>query len=178
MAKKRQEVKEEQDLISQMKVGRIPKEYLTKLLLDYRFEKAVDKNTPMPRLLAQVILIIVEKMIGSSNWRNYSQDWKEDFRGKAYEHILKYAHNFDQAKCSAGKGADPYNYIAQIVYRAFVQSWRKCKQHAERNAPMNPNLVYMSNHWDEDQLVTPDNEMMTPDITSMDWTDSGMANGY
>lgn len=157
--------------LSEMRNGRIGKKYLNDLVLDYKFKKSLDENYPMPTELAEVVLIIIDKMLGSSSWRGYSDDWKEDFRGRAIEHVLKYAHNFDPDKSKSGKN-DPYNYFAMIIGNAFIQSWRKCKTYSDNNVILNDDLIYNQNNWEEDQESRPDIQSITPNIDSIDW------NGY
>jgi hypothetical protein len=125
-----------------MREGRIDKCYLRELVMDYKFRKKLDKTFPMPDDLAEVIVIVIDKIMGAPRWRRYTDDWKEEFRGKAIEHCLKYAHNFDPTKSSSGKGDDPYNYFAMIATHAFMQSWKKCKAYSDANVSLNPDVLY------------------------------------
>ena len=81
--------------LAEMRNGRIGKEYLQSLVMDYKFKKKIDSRYSMPRELAEVVIIIIDKMLGSPSWRRYSEDWKEEFRGRAIEHVLKYALHLD-----------------------------------------------------------------------------------
>jgi hypothetical protein len=141
--------------MQEMRTGRIDKEYLTRLVMDYKFRKNIDKSFPMPRELGEVVLIIIDKMLGGSSWRNYTDDWKEEFRGRAIEHVLRYAHNFDPEKMKIGKN-DPYNYFAMIITNAFIQSLRKCKQYADSKVVINEDILYNVTSWDEIYNMTPD----------------------
>jgi hypothetical protein len=152
-----------------MRNGRINTKYLTELVLDYKFKRKLDKNYSMPTELAEVILIIIDKMIGSSAWRSYSEDWKEEFRGRATEHVVKYAHNFNLVKCKNGKGSDPYNYFAMIIKNAFIQSLRKCKLYSESMVLMNNDLVYNENQWSESQDFNPNLRSVAPEVDTLDW---------
>ena len=154
--------------LQEMRHGRIERKYLTDLVMDYKFKKQLDLNYPMPTELAEVVLIIIDKMLGSSSWRKYSDDWKEEFRGRAIEHVLKYAHNFDADKSKSGKN-DPYNYFAMIISNAFIQSWRKCKAYTDANVIMNHDLIYRENAWEEDQESRTDIESVTPNLDALDW---------
>ena len=155
--------------MSEMRYGRIERSYLLELVMDYKFKRKLDSDYPMPRELAEVVLIIIDKMLGSASWRKYTDDWKEEFRGRAIEHVLKYAHNFDPEKSKTGKN-DPYNYFAMIIGNAFIQSWRKCKTYTDNNVILNHDLLYNENLWDgNSESVANDVESVTPNIEALDW---------
>lgn len=154
--------------LQSMRTGRIDKTYLTELVVDYKFKRKLDESYPMPHELAEVILIIIDKMLGSSSWRNYTDDWKEEFRGRAILHVLKYAHNFDPEKSKTGKN-DPYNYFAMIISNAFIQSWKKCKVYSDNNVLLNDEVLYNANNWDEVYAATPDTGTVTPNTDAIDW---------
>lgn len=151
-----------------MRTGRIEKEYLSELVMTYKFKKNIDPTYPMPRELAEVILIIIDKMLGSASWRNYTDDWKEEFRGRAIEHVLKYAHNFDPEKSKTGKN-DPYNYFAMIISNAFIQSWKKCKTYSDNNVLLNDEILYNANNWDDVYEANPNMGIVTPNTDAIDW---------
>ena len=155
--------------LSEMRYGRIDRTYLLEHVMNYKFKKNLDADYPMPKELAEVVLIIVDKMLGSPSWRKYSDDWKEEFRGRAIEHVLKYAHNFNLEKSKTGKN-DPYNYFAMIIGNAFIQSWRKCKTYTDNNVILNHDLLYNENSWDGGtESVMSDVESVTPNIEALDW---------
>jgi hypothetical protein len=154
--------------IKSMRTGRIEKEYLSDLVMAYKFKKNIDSTYPMPRELAEVVLIIIDKMLGSASWRNYTDDWKEEFRGRAIEHVLKYAHNFDPEKSKSGKN-DPYNYFAMIISNAFIQSWKKCKAYADSNVLLNDEILYNVESWDELYETPPTMGTINPNPDAIDW---------
>jgi len=153
--------------LSEMRNGRIEKKYLLELVMDYKWKKKINKKYSMPRDLAEIVIIIVDKMLGSGSWRRYSEDWKEEFRGRAIEHVLKYAHNFDPEKSKSGKN-DPYNYFAMIIGNAFIQSWRKCKQYSENTILFNQDFSYKDTTSEDQEFIT-DNQHSNPNIDSLDW---------
>lgn len=155
--------------LQQMRTGRIEKAYLLELVMNYKFKKKIDEAYPMPRELAEVVLIIIDKMLGSASWRNYTDDWKEEFRGRAIEHVLKYTHNFDPKKSKNGKGNDPYNYFAMIIHNAFVQSWKKCKAYSENNVLLNDEILYNAESWDDVYEANPDHGIVNPNTDAIDW---------
>jgi hypothetical protein len=154
--------------LSQMRNGRIDKTYLLQLVMEYKFKKQINKDFSMPKELAEVVLIIIDKMLGSNSWRGYTGDWKEEFRGRALEHIVKYAHRFDPYKCKSGKN-DPYNYFAMMINNAFIQSWRKCKIYSENMVVMNDDVLYNPNNWSKDQDFDSSIQSFTPSVDSLDW---------
>ena len=173
MTKKRKH-SEYREKILEMRQGRIDKAYLLELVMDYKFKRSLDSEFPMPSELAEVVLVIIDKMLGSNSWRKYSDDWKEEFRGRAIEHVLKYTHNFDPVKNKVGKDGkpsknDPYNYFAMIINNAFIQSWRKCKNYTETNVIINYDLMYQNNEWSDGQDSRPDTDSVTPDLNKLDW---------
>jgi len=155
--------------LAEMRNGRIEKKYLLGLVMDYKWKKKLNPSYSMPRDLAEIVIIIVDKMLGSGSWRRYSEDWKEEFRGRAIEHVLKYAHNFDPEKSKSGKN-DPYNYFAMIIGNAFIQSWRKCKQYSENTVLFNQNFSYEDTTSEDQEFIT-DNQSSMPNIDSLDWGD-------
>lgn len=164
MTKKRK-YSEYKDKILEMRQGRIDKAYLLELVMDYKFKRTVDKDYPMPSELAEVLLIVVDKMLGSNSWRKYSDDWKEEFKGRAVEHLVKYAHGFNPEKCKN----DPYSYFARMVNNAFIQSWRKCKTYTDNNVIINYDLMHQDNEWSDNQENRPDMDSVTPDLNKLDW---------
>lgn len=127
--------------LSALRNGRIEKEYLLPLVMQYKALKKLKPRAQMPTELAEVILIIIDKNLGSPSWRRYTADWKEEMRGRAIEHLLKYSHNFDPTRCAEGKD-DPYNYFARIATTAFIQSLKKLKVYDEHNVILNHDLLY------------------------------------
>lgn len=158
--------------LSSLRTGRISKEDLLPLVTRYKLMKKEDARAQMPRELADVILIIIDKNLGSPSWRRYSPDWKEEMRGRAIEHLLKYSHNFDAAKCAAGHD-DPYNYFAMIANMAFIQSLKKLKLHSEHTILMNHDVLYNETQWAQfSESVGIEVEVSEPQITNLDWGQS------
>ena len=136
--------------------------------MGYKAKKELMDDYPVPRELSEVFQIIIEKNIGATRWRSYTDDWKDDMRTRAMYHLLKYCHNFDPYKCESGKN-DPYNYFAMVATTAFIQSWKKCKTYSDNQVLMNPDVIYNENKWDSDQEHVPDIMQNTPNIDAIDW---------
>lgn len=154
--------------LSILRTGKISKQYLSPLVMHYKKMKAINPRASMPRELAEVIMIIIDKNLGSPSWRRYSIDWKEEMRGRAIEHLLKYSHNFDPEKCAEGKD-DPYNYFAMIANMAFIQSLKKLKLYSEHNVTINLDLLYTDAQWEEVLGYKPEEQMVNPDISNLAW---------
>ena len=133
-----------------MKSGRIDKEYLSDLIMAYKFKRSLDPSFPMPRELAQMALLIIDKTLGNFRWRSYTEDWKEDMKGKAIEHVLKYVHNYDSVKSQeSSQNNDPYYYIGMIVTNAFRQSWKKSSERSKCMMPLNDEILYQFDNSEE-----------------------------
>lgn len=175
MAKKKKveekvEYSERELRLASLRNNKIPPAYLLGLVMDYKAKKLLCKDFPMPKELAETLLIIIEKMIGSNSWRGYTPDWKEEFRGRAIEHLLRYAHNFSPQKCKEGKGNDAYNYFAMITMRAFVQSLKKCRQYTENNIHINHDVIYQENAWNSEQELKVEGDIsVNPESDNLDY---------
>ena len=156
--------------LSGLRTGKIAKDYLMPMIMQYKQIKTRMPKASMPRELAEVMLIIIEKNLGSPSYRRYSPDWKEEMRGRAIEHLLKYSHNFNPAKCAEGKD-DPYNYFAMIANMAFLQSLKKLKIHSEHTVIMNHDVLYNESQWEESSEFKPESDISSnsPQISNLDW---------
>lgn len=158
-------------LLSNLRNNKIPHEYITELVMDYKARKKIDSHYQMPRELAEVLLIIIDKNLGSPGWRGYTADWKEEFRGRAIEHVVKYGHNFNPIKCEQGKRNDAYNYFSMIINRAFIQSWKKLKAYSEANVQINHDIVGEEDNQDIENMteILDDDKIVNPDISSIEY---------
>ena len=170
--KKVEEVKKISDSdrkLSGMRSGRISKADLMPMVMHYKALKEGDARAQMPRDLAIIMMLIIDKNLGSPSWRRYSPDWKEEMRGRAIEHLLRYSHNFDPTKCAAGND-DPYNYFAMIANMAFIQSLKKLKLHSEHTVLMNHDVLYNEAQWAQfSESVGLEVDVFTPQISNLDW---------
>jgi len=167
---------EREKKLAAMKSGRIKKEDLMPIVMKYKALKAAKPKAQMPRDLADIIILIIDKNLGSPSWRRYSLDWKEEMRGRALEHLLKYSHNFDPSKCAAGKD-DPYNYFAMIANMAFTQSLKKLKNHSDNTILINHEVLYNDSQWSGDTgSIDFDYKIemgiSDPQISNLDWGQS------
>lgn len=151
--------------IAKLKNERINTKYLSDLVMDYKLKKSLDKNHSMSNELAEIVLVMIEKMIGSPSWRNYTPDYKEEFRGRAVEHVIRYAHNFSPEKCKKGKD-DAFNYFAMIIVNAFIQSLKKCKSYSANNIHINHDIIYNEQMWNGDNVMRVEAEELTKEQNS------------
>lgn len=96
-------------------------------LIKHREEviKAKESHKKKPRLtnyVGECILLIANKLSNRPNFINYP--FKEEMISDGIENCLMYIDNFDPAKSS-----NPFAYITQIIYFAFVRRITREKKH-------------------------------------------------
>lgn len=80
--------------------------------------KAREENAPLPQVseyVGKCIILIAENMAKKGNFSGYS--YKDEMILEAIENCLKYLHNFNELHPTK----NPFAYISQIVYNAFVR---------------------------------------------------------
>jgi hypothetical protein len=176
MKGKNEEFSKREIRISELKNNRIDPELLGNLIMEHKIRRSMKPDHRMSNELAEIVIIIIEKLLGSSSWRGYTEDWKEEFRGRAIDHCLRYCHNFSPERCERGN-ADAFNYFAMISVRAFIQSLKKCKAYSARNVSMNHDVLYDETMWGNDHDMKIDYDSIysrlpsMPNIDSIDWAD-------
>jgi len=88
-------------------------------------QDALKNNNPKPRLsnyVGECILLIANKLSNRPNFNNYP--FKDEMISDGIENCLMYIDNFDPAKSS-----NPFAYITQIVYFAFLRRITREKKH-------------------------------------------------
>jgi hypothetical protein len=96
-------------------------------LTQYRKDVQEAKHNQMkkPRLsnyVGECILLIANKLSNRPNFINYP--FKEEMISDGIENCLMYIDNFDP-----GKSSNPFAYITQIIYFAFIRRITKEKKH-------------------------------------------------
>lgn len=86
------------------------------------------KEDRVSEILGEIYIAVVDKVAGMPSWRSYSEDWMDEFKGRAMEHLCKYGHNFKKEKSKR----DATNYLIQVCWRAFQQSLKMCKANHEK----------------------------------------------
>lgn len=88
-------------------------------------QDALKENKPKPRLsnyVGECILLIANKLSNRPNFNNYP--FKDEMISDGIENCLMYIDNFDPKKSS-----NPFAYITQIVYFAFLRRITREKKH-------------------------------------------------
>jgi len=88
-------------------------------------QEAIRENKPKPRLsnyVGECILLIANKLSNRPNFNNYP--FKDEMISDGIENCLMYIDNFDPKKSS-----NPFAYITQIVYFAFLRRITREKKH-------------------------------------------------
>ena len=91
-------------------------------------EKGADANYSRQRF-GEIVILINDKLLKKPCFRNYSENWTEDFKSNAIYKIFKYINNFDPEKISkiTGKKISSFAYLTQITYMAFIEVINKRK---------------------------------------------------
>jgi hypothetical protein len=127
------------------------KKLLEELTIHHNLVKEAKANgTKKPRIsnyVGECIMLIAKKLCNRPNFMNYP--FKEEMIGDGIENCLMYIDNFDPAKSS-----NPFAYITQIIYFAFVRRITKEKRHLYTKHKLIQNFVihgenYEQNEWDE-----------------------------
>jgi len=127
------------------------KKLLEELTIHHNLVKESKANdTKKPRIsnyVGECIMLIAKKLCNRPNFMNYP--FKEEMIGDGIENCLMYIDNFDPAKSS-----NPFAYITQIIYFAFVRRITKEKRHLYTKHKLIQNFVihgenYEQNEWDE-----------------------------
>jgi hypothetical protein len=88
-------------------------------------QAAIKAGTTKPRIsnyIGECILLIAKKLSNRPNFINYP--FKEEMIGDGIENCLMYIDNFDPTKSN-----NPFAYITQIIYFAFIRRITKEKKH-------------------------------------------------
>jgi hypothetical protein len=91
-------------------------------------EKGADANYSRQKF-GEIVILINDNLLKKPCFRNYSENWTEDFKSNAIYKIFKYINNFDPEKISkiTGKKISSFAYLTQITYMAFIEVINKRK---------------------------------------------------
>jgi hypothetical protein len=91
-------------------------------------EKGADANYSRQKF-GEIVILISDNLLKKPCFRNYSENWTEDFKSNAIYKIFKYINNFDPEKISkiTGKKISSFAYLTQITYMAFIEVINKRK---------------------------------------------------
>ena len=80
--------------------------------------KAYKDTGVISERLGQLFLTITDHILGHSNFRNYTQDVREEMKSHALILLVKYSHNCDAYQRDARQ---TFNYITTVVMNACKQ---------------------------------------------------------
>lgn len=80
--------------------------------------KAYKDTGVISERLGQLFLTITDHILGHSNFRNYTQDVRQEMKSHALLMLVKYSHNCDAYQRDARQ---TFNYITTIIFNAFRQ---------------------------------------------------------
>lgn len=88
--------------------------------------KAYKDTGVISERLGQLFITMVDHILGHSNFRNYTQDVREEMRSHALLLLIKYSHNCDAYERDARQ---TFNYITTITMNACKQVLQKYYKH-------------------------------------------------
>jgi len=110
-------------------------------------QKAKLEGTPKPRLsnyVGECILLIANKLSNRPNFMNYP--FKDEMISDGIENCLMYIDNFDPSKSS-----NPFAYITQIVFYAFIRRITKEKRHLYTKHKLIENSMIHNDHIEQSE---------------------------
>ena len=76
--------------------------------------------------LGKMFMTMTDHILGHSNFRNYTQDVREEMKSYALLLLIKYSHNCDAYQRDARQ---TFNYLTTIIFNAFKQVLQKYYKH-------------------------------------------------
>ena len=102
----------EEDLIMKAKRNYIDRDRLHQLMRDYKDTGIISDE------LGKMFMVMVDHILGHSNFRNYTYDVREEMKCHALLMLVKYSHNCDAYYRDARQ---TFNYITTIIFNACKQ---------------------------------------------------------
>ena len=84
--------------------------------------KAYKDTGVISERLGQFFITMVDHILGHSNFRNYTQDVREEMKSHALLLLVKYSHNCDAYQRDAHQ---TFNYITTIIFNSCKQVLQK-----------------------------------------------------
>ena len=84
--------------------------------------KAYKDTGVISERLGQLFLMITTHILCHSNFRNYTQDVREEMKSHALLMLVKYSHNCDAYQRDARQ---VFNYLSTVTFNAFKQTLQK-----------------------------------------------------
>lgn len=102
----------EEDLIMKAKRNYIDRDKLHQLMRNYKDTGKISEE------LGKMFMVMVDHILGHSNFRNYTQDVRQEMKSHALLLLIKYSHNCDAYQRDARQ---VFNYITTIIMNACKQ---------------------------------------------------------
>lgn len=84
--------------------------------------KAYKDTGVISERLGQLFITMTDHILGHSNFRNYTQDVREEMKSHALLLLIKYSHNCDAYQRDARQ---VFNYLTTIIFNACKQTLQK-----------------------------------------------------
>ena len=84
--------------------------------------KAYKDTGVISERLGQLLITITDHILGHSNFRNYTQDVRQEMKSYALLLLIKYSHNCDAYQRDARQ---VFNYLSTVTFNAFKQVLQK-----------------------------------------------------
>lgn len=94
----------------------IDRDQLHKLMRDYKDTGIIGEE------LGKMFMIMIDHILGHSNFRNYTQAVREEMKSHALLLLIKYSHNCDAYQRDARQ---VFNYLTTIIFNACKQTLQK-----------------------------------------------------
>ena len=88
--------------------------------------KAYKDTGVISERLGQFFITMTYHILGHSNFRNYTQDVREEMKSHALLLLVKYSHNCDAYQRDARQ---VFNYLSTVIFNAFKQTLQKYYKH-------------------------------------------------
>ena len=94
----------------------IDRDRLHQLMRDYKDTGIISEE------LGEMFMTMADHILGHSNFRNYTQDVRQEMKSYALLLLIKYSHNCDVYQRDARQ---TFNYITTIIFNACKQMLQK-----------------------------------------------------
>lgn len=94
----------------------IDRDRLHQLMRDYKDTGTISEE------LGKMFMTMTDHILGHSNFRNYTQDVREEMKSYALLLLIKYSHNCDAYQRDARQ---VFNYLTTVVFNSFKQILQK-----------------------------------------------------
>lgn len=109
-----------------------------------KFKNDEIKKPKLSNYIGECILLIAKKLSNRPNFINYP--FKEEMIGDGIENCLMYINNFDPAKSS-----NPFGYITQIIFFAFIRRITKEKRHLYTKHKVMQSIMIDNTHMEQSE---------------------------